>query len=361
MNGKIKNLTSLLLVLIMLMSTSATASAETSFSFRFDDKHKRLLSDYPDYAAIVDENLSSTPMPGVENTKMGANEYCSNMVPQGFCFAGDYMLITAYDYKKEFNSVIYVISNTDINNRELLSVLVLDDKNHVGGIASDGEYVFIARSSKEEIGLIKLSDIENASKNEVAEINYYDKLPCDCTASNVSYYDGKIWVGVFTKFFHSQLYGFELITDSGKLSLKKTDKLYLPAKTQGIAFFEANSATYLAVSSSYGRKNTSKLRIFDVEKKDNTLSKSFITQFTMPPLTQETDVFNGYLYLSSEGAATEYTSTDCRNNDAPLDRIAAISIENLISEEYESGFFVSLFNHISTFCSEAAILIENIF
>lgn len=350
--SKLKNFIILLTVAALVFSLQFTAAATTSFSFRFDEKHERLLNDYPDYAANVNESLSMTPMPGVEKTQMYDGSYCYNMVPQGFCFAGDYMLITAYDYEKEFNSVIYVISNDDVYNRKLLTVIETQDKNHVGGITCDGEYVYIARSEKEELGVLKLSDISNATANSVAKLDYHTLLSCGCTASSVSYHDGRLWVGKFEKWTYSKLYGFSVNKTADGLSLEQTDKLYTPSKTQGVAFFDAENKTYLAVSSSYGRNNKSRLRIFEIEQRDGTLSKRFVTQLVMPPLAEEIDTYDGFLYLTSEGAATEYTSTDCRNTDAPLDRVAAIPTDRLISEEAKSGFFTSACNHISTFVSE---------
>ena len=91
-------------------------------------------------------------MPGLESTDI-LGESCGYMVPQGICIAGDYMLVTAYDsgdfYKnpkqgahKINPSVLYVLSNQTPGSRELLTTIVLPDRNHVGGVAFDGKNIW---------------------------------------------------------------------------------------------------------------------------------------------------------------------------------------------------------------------------
>lgn len=361
MNKKIKSLLCIILSLVMLSAVAVTAFAETSFSYRFDDKHDKLLADYPDFASIVNEELSSTPVPGVEKTKMGEDLYCYNMVPQGFCFAGEYMLITAYDYEKEFNSVIYVLSNDDVYNRELLTVIVTEDMNHVGGIACDGEYVYIARSSDETLGVISLDTIRNATATDVSAVPYLAMAETDCTASSVSYYDGKLWVGTFQETWFSTLRGFTVEVKDGVPVLTETDKIYVPFKTQGVEFFDVEEKTYLAVSSSYGRNNKANLYVFEITETENGIAKSFCNKFVMPPLTEEIGLYNGYMYLITEGAATEYTSTDCRNTDAPLDRVAAFATEKLIAPNTNASVFDNILAVIETEFCEIMLKLEAIF
>jgi hypothetical protein len=50
------------------------------------------------------------------------------------------MLVTAYDVRKKLNSVIYVI---DMNSMELVSTLTMPNMFHAGGIAFDGENIWM--------------------------------------------------------------------------------------------------------------------------------------------------------------------------------------------------------------------------
>ena len=60
--------------------------------------------------------------------------------PQGLCRADRFWLVTAYDADKETNSVIYVI---DKENDSLVSTLTLPYRYHSGGIAFDGERIWL--------------------------------------------------------------------------------------------------------------------------------------------------------------------------------------------------------------------------
>ncbi len=333
MKKKTSKVISVILLICMLMSLSVTAFATdnaTSFSFRFDSKQKAVRLAYPDYRKLYDSEYSTTPVPGVECTKFGENDFANNMIPQGLCVAGDYLLVTAYDFEKEHNSVIYVMSNTDPKNRELLSTIVLPDKNHVGGITFDGEYVWVARSTKKEIGAIKLSDIEEAAKHEVYSLGYYKKVKCLTTASFITYYDGKIWVGLYDKENEATLQGFELDKDKMTLNLKCTATV--PKKCQGATFTERNGKTYLITSSSYGRNRSSYIRVYEVADFTEKVNTSLVNKFTLPPMTEEVEICSDHLLIMTEAPSTEYSVSSINRCISPMDRISAIAIDDLVED-----------------------------
>ena len=334
MMRKLKKVISAVLVFIMLISLSAFAMADgeqTSFSYRFDARHRLVPILYPDYGRLAEEDMA-IPVPGVERTKFADDDYAYNMVPQGLCTAGDYMLVTAYDYNKEHNSVIYVISDG-----ELLSVLVLPDKNHMGGIAFDGEYVWVARSTSKEIGAIRYEDIVAAASTEVAEINYYEKVKCDTTASFITYFDEKIWVGLYDENNSGTLYGYTIDKSGEKMTLKTEHVLSIPKRTQGAAFFTLDGETYLAVSCSYSRYLSSKLTLFTVDFESEKTEKC--KTFRLPPMYEEVEYTDGYLYVMSESAATEYAKGVSLNAIAPHDRISVFSAENLVNDNAVKSIF----------------------
>ena len=150
--------------------------------------------------------MLSTPVGG---------EVCDTMVPQGLEIVDGMILVTAYDgiegykgeltlhsYRKEYreklekeanhmphNSVIVVY---DQKTKERLTTIELPDMNHVGGITSDGENVYIAKSIDEIISVISLDKIKRAvqlSKEEgikTAKIYYDRNLDCKSDASFVT-------------------------------------------------------------------------------------------------------------------------------------------------------------------------------
>ena len=95
--------------------------AITSMEFRYDKRFQKTLSHYRFFGNLYQAD-DSTPVPGLQSTDI-LGEECSQMVPQGICIAGDYMIVTAYDsgyfYKDETGkscrkinpSVLYVLSN----------------------------------------------------------------------------------------------------------------------------------------------------------------------------------------------------------------------------------------------------------
>ena len=116
--------------------------------FRYQEKFQDTLGRYRYFASLYQEE-NSVPVPGLRSTDILGNP-CTQMVPQGICIAGDYMLVTAYDSgtpyqvkpgqrsRKVNKSVLYVLSNQGAGSRELLVTVVLPDINHVGGVALTG-------------------------------------------------------------------------------------------------------------------------------------------------------------------------------------------------------------------------------
>ena len=81
------------------------------------------------------------PIPGLIQTTFrmeGENSSSTQYIPQGMCRAGQYLLITAYDVRKKYNSVIYAV---DADRMTLVSTLTMPNKFHAGGIAFDGKNI----------------------------------------------------------------------------------------------------------------------------------------------------------------------------------------------------------------------------
>jgi len=172
----------------------------TSTNYRFPDRFQNALARYEDFEKMYHYEYS-TAIPGLEYTSIG-NSYSMQMIPQGICIAGQYMLITAYDYEKEKNSVIYVLSNQDESRRELLTTIVLPDKNHVGGIAFDGERIWLAKSATGYCSTILYEDIEIAvlsGQESYFLKDYQENVYCDIRVSFVSYYKERLWVGTYSE------------------------------------------------------------------------------------------------------------------------------------------------------------------
>ena len=117
----------------------------TSTGYRYEAGFEKAVGKYADFAACYEPSYLPA-VPGLKHTNIDGT-VCTDMVPQGLCIAGDYLLITAYDAKEAHNSVVYVLSHAGGNRGEYLATLVLPNRNHAGGIAFDGSLIWIAQSS----------------------------------------------------------------------------------------------------------------------------------------------------------------------------------------------------------------------
>ena len=153
---------------------AAGTEAETSEGYRYEEVFEEVLAEYGQLKGLYCETYSSA-VPGLESTDFSYTA-TDQMVPQGICIAGEFMLITAYDKEKEHNSVIYILSNEDPTEREFLAALILPDQNHVGGITCDGSRVWIAKSTTGYLSVISLERIREAaaSGEETVFLGDYD-------------------------------------------------------------------------------------------------------------------------------------------------------------------------------------------
>ncbi len=171
--------------------------------------------------------------PGLKNTNV-AGFGCTSMVPQGVAFAKKYMLITAFDYQKEQESVMYVM---DKNTKKYVTTLVMPHMGHLGGIAFDGTNLWIAYGKN--LQCLKYSEIKKAAASGKAfwEIT---KFTTQCaipeTASYVGFYKNRVWVGSYNEYSKKYMYGFKISNKNGTPTLKKTNQVLMPNRTQGVAF-----------------------------------------------------------------------------------------------------------------------------
>lgn len=337
----------ILTVITVLFSVFSAFAAETSDTARFGNSLSSSVKTHSAFSKVIDADKSTIAIPGLETTVFSDGTTADNMIPQGVCVANDYILITAYDYAKEHNSVIYVI---DKKTGELKSVIEMPDKNHSGGIAFDGTLVWVAKSTSKKVKGIALIQIYTAAMlggNYVLK-NYDAVIDTDCTASFITAYDDSLWVGTFTEKGNSTLTQYKISYSLTSVSAEKGIVYTVPSKAQGAAFFTENETTYLAVTASYGRTLSSKLYLFTVAED----GIKMVRKLSAPPMLEEIDYSDGVLYSVFESAATEY-STKSNKCLQPVDVITVLDSQKLASVAGISGiekisvFFASLIMKIN--------------
>lgn len=346
----------IVLLLFSLMAFNVSASEnETTTDYRYNSKYLTAKLLYNDFSLISDGYCA---LPGLENTNV-AGKSCSTMTPQGLCVTEDYIFVSAYcaaekyikeleenkDYgtnsekleaeklHKTHHSVIYII---DRASGEYIKNIVLPDTNHVGGLATDGKVIYIAKSSDKQVSIITLKTIEKAlkSKSQSVKVDYDYTVDCGCTASFVTYYDNKLWVGVFNEESNGILKCFTVDKKTYKLTGKLT--VEIPAKANGACFTELDGEVCLAVSTSYGRKNVSQLylcSVSDYGTKDMLVSEK--AKYILPPLAQNICIFEGKVYSIYESAATCYSQVEAdaglKSTTCIVDRVCIGDVTRLFN------------------------------
>lgn len=312
-----------------------TLEIGTSTDFRYPNKFIKTLSSYTDFQRMY-RHEHSTAIPGLEYTNLGFS-VTAQMVPQGICVAGDYMLITAYDKELEHNSIIYVLSQEENGQREFLTTIILPDINHVGGIAFDGEYVWIAKSISGYCSGISYETIEEAvssGEKYYALSDYEENAYCGITASFVTYHGEYLWIGTFREHGNGTLSCYRIIQE-GRRDLQLEDTIEIPACAQGVSFLEGEGKTYMILPTSKGRYRDSNIYLYEMKERDGEISLLEKGKYKFPPMAEEVTSDGAYTYFLFESAATCYSTKRYKKCTYPVDRICAVSNQELLCELME--------------------------
>lgn len=324
----------------------------TSTDYRYDKEFQKTLSRYSTFKELYNEEYS-TAIPGLVSTEV-AGDISNQMVPQGICIAGDYMLVTAYD-NRGAKSVMYVLSNQNPKERQLLTTIVLPDVNHVGGIAYDGRRVWIAKSTTQKCSVIDFNVIEQAAKSGESSYflkNYTQNVDCNAVASFITYHDKRIWVGTYSneKKEKGILRSYDVVEDE-QLKLVKREEITIPEFANGVAFMEDGGKTYMAVATSKGRYHHSEVYFYRVAKdihSGNNLYYSYGSK-EFPPMAEELVCDGENTYFMFESSATCYSTEKYTRCNYLVDRICALSTAKLFCDNsktvYNQG--ESSLNHLS--------------
>ena len=324
---------------------------------------EQTVKNYSSFISTIEKGLKFN-IPGLENTFIGKD--CSSMVPQGICIAEDYFITTAYDASGENGSVLYL---TNATTKLLECVIELPLKIHAGGIAFDGEKLWICADDEyrdsSNLGIIysiafeKIKQLNNQD-NLYAFVDLVDmeKSYINNSASFCTYFNNRLWVGTFTKHSNKDsTFGCMMSYDvndfeelEGAKQLKHESFLVLPNRSQGVCFFEMQGNTYMALSRSYTRSKhygksayISEMRVylplFDPDNSAKILKKGIaLAKIETPPMIEEIcyNDLDGMLYAIFESGASKYSTDNTQSFmrcKYIFDKIAAINPEKIIKSE----------------------------
>lgn len=270
-------------------------------------------------------------IPGMPDTRESdfLNQYIfsESQCPQGICLTDEYVLVTSYSEEQDCKGELMVI---DRESGDYLATLGMDEKSHLGGIAFDGTNVWVCNSQKKTIERISYDFIRlmaSENRNEVVDATeLVDIYEVKNTPSCITYDSGRLWIATHTKFFRSRMVAYHL--DSKSDTLEALSEYKIPAKVQGIAF---NDSGAVFLSTSYGRKDSSYLKIYDSIVSLSSHPKTPDIQIEMPPCSEEIDISGDDVYVIFESAGEKYyEGTDGKGKSiSPLDKILDISIDSI--------------------------------
>ncbi len=271
-----------------------------------------------------------------------------DFIPQGLCYVEKLGMFAISGYLpkdkdgNKRNSRIYLI-NPDTKESKMFEIDGYS--GHAGGIASSGNDIWLSTGGSQTTnGKIYhfTTDMFEGNSGKVKQDGYFSVA----TKGSVLYCDdNKLWVCEFynddkddnlvneTHHYgknHAWAVGYDLplnVDYSAKEKLVPDVVLSIPDKVQGMSITADGEMIF---STSYGRRNNSRLQIFENYTKWDTdtvdvfgsdvplyvsTHKTRIMRFTMPTLMEGIDYENGKLYIVFESGAKTYADAKEINKD----------------------------------------------
>ena len=216
-----------------------------------------------------------------------------------------------------------------ISGRYLVT-LGMDSRSHLGGIAYDGENVWVCNSEKNTIERISYDFIQLMAKENANEVvdatELVDTYPVQNKPSCIAWYGGRLWIATHTLYINSRMTAYYF--DRQKDELQALSRYKIPSKVQGIAFDEEG---FVYLSTSYGRNMSSYIKIYSsiIDLASHPNSSAYTIE--LPPGSEEIDISEGILYVIFESAGEKYLEgTDGKGQSHyPLDRILMVTTASL--------------------------------
>lgn len=275
--------------------------------------------------------LDDVSIPGMPSTR--EKDYIENIISssnqclQGICFTPELLLITSYSTnKKELGSLMLF----DRESGAYLATLGMKKGSHLGGIAFDGENVWICHSNSNTLERIPYEYILKIAQDApgycIDASALSDEYALENVPSCITFYGGRIWVATHTRIFDSQMLSYRY--DSEKDTLTALSSYRIPNKVQGVDFDE-NGSVYL--STSYGRNNSSYLKVYSSLLALNRKPNNPSVKVEMPPCSEEVAISGDSIYVLFESASEKYfEGTDGIGKTAsPLDKVLEVNVASI--------------------------------
>lgn len=275
--------------------------------------------------------LDEIEIPGMPSTR--ESDYINNIICsesqcfQGLCFTPELVLMTAYAEESDAPGSLLVF---DRESNRYLMTLGMKKKSHLGGIAYDGENVWICHSNNNTLERISyeflLMVAEAAPECYLDASTLSEEYRLKNKPSCITCYGGRIWVATYDKFFHSEMISYCYSEEWN--SLIALSSYSIPSKVQGVAF-DDKGIVYL--STSLGRVKSSYLKVYDSLLALDKAPDHPSVKVEMPPCSEEIALEDGNLYVLFESASQKYLEgTDGNGTSAsPIDKVLELDVASV--------------------------------
>ena len=218
----------------------------------------------------------------------------------------------------------------DRETGDYLVTLGMKKDSHLGGVAFDGENLWVCHSNSNTLERISYEYIrliaEDAPGYCIDASAISDEYYLRNTPSCITCYGGRIWVATYNKMFRSKMYAYTYDTQLDKLVA--LSNYNIPCKVQGIAF-DSQGAVYL--STSLGRSNSSYLKVYSSLIALNQSPSTPSVKVEMPPCSEEIAIVDNNLYVLFESASSKYfEGTDGKGTSvAPIDKVLKVNVATI--------------------------------
>lgn len=270
------------------------------------------------YHQYYSNSIRSISIPGLND----------GFVPQGFEYLSDSGQFLVSGYMKDISksSRIYVVNDKGkkVATTELLQADGQAYTGHCGGIATNGEYLYI--SSEEELSVFSLADVlSGGTATQLGSIEIGERV------SFCTYYDGYLLAGAFEYEGHYNTPDYHHLTtpagdeNTALVWIYKADEngvfgidsqpvaaLSVREWVQGLAITDEGR---IVLSTSWGL-NDSGLWLYDMDTSRvgevNGVplyyldSANLVETVKAPPMTEEMVYLDGRVYVMTESACTKY-------------------------------------------------------
>ena len=271
--------------------------------------------------------LDNLNIPGMPNTRF--MDYIARKIesidqcPQGLCISEDFIMVTAYSTGSwDTQGSLYVFGRT---SGEYLATISMKADSHLGGIAYDGENLWICHSRTiERLDYALVKEIARQKPRQIVELpKGREEYRVSNSPSCITFFGGKLWVATHTKFFKSVMRTYRY--DNGTLA--EGEEFAIPDKVQGVAF-DDDGHVYL--STSFGRSKSSYIKVYESAYALSKHPERPVECVEMPPCSEELAIAGKELVVLFESGAQKYMEgIDGKGRAlAPLDHMVAVPLDS---------------------------------